>query len=448
MPKKSKSKHPAKVILFFSIILFITLSIICLIGFISLKLLTVYRLFTAYHSQKTYFVLLQNNLELRPSGGFMGSYAKIKFKDSVLDDIAIQDIYVPDGQIPGHIEPPWPIQQAFKQGWWRLRDSNWEPDFPSSSQTINWFFEKGKEEKPDGLVAINFLVVKDIVNIFSPIEIPDYPDKINADNFYQITQNAVEKDFFPGSTQKKDFLSSITKQIFFKMQTLTPKQKLQLIKVCLKNLQQKQILLNFNDPQLQQLAHQLNWDGSLNRPNQPNLSNDYLYLVETNLGANKANCCLERQVNQEVDLSPYKIKNKVTIDYKNTSPKERPIPPLFWGGVYENFLRVIIPEEAEDVAISVNNAPIIKDQLEIKKYVNKKLQSLGFFVIVNPLSQTKVEIIYTQKIPTSQNLNNYRLTIQKQPGMANLEYHLLLKSNGKEIKSINRQLLGDTLFKL
>lgn len=424
--------------------LIIPIGLIGLNSLIVAKSISLYRLLTAYHSQKTYFVLLQNNLELRPSGGFMGSYAKIKFKNSKLENIAVQDIYVPDGQIPGHIEPPWPIQQAFKQGWWRLRDSNWEPDFPSSSQTINWFFEKGKEEKPNGLIAINFLVVKDIVAIFAPIDIPDYPDKINADNFYQITQNAVEKDFFPGSTQKKDFLSGVTKQLFLKMQQATIKQKLQLAKVVYKNLQQKQILLNFNESQLQSLAHQFNWDGSVNHPP----STDYLYLVETNLGANKANCCLERQVNQEVNLSPYSIKNKVTIDYKNTSPKDRPVPPLFWGGVYENFLRIIIPEEAEDIIILINGKPVEKNQLEIKKYVNKKLKSYGFFVIVEPLTQTKVEITYSQKIPISQNPNNYRLYIQKQSGTENFPYNLSVYTQGKLIKQFQQNIIKDTQFKI
>src|SRR3989344_6988876 len=55
---------------------------------------------------KTYIVLLQNNRELRPSGGFMGSYARFKVQGSGLKEFTVQDIYVPDGQIAGHIDPP------------------------------------------------------------------------------------------------------------------------------------------------------------------------------------------------------------------------------------------------------------------------------------------------------------------------------------------------------
>ena len=36
-------------------------------------------------SDKTYLVLLQNNAEIRPSGGFMGSYARVKFSDKATE---------------------------------------------------------------------------------------------------------------------------------------------------------------------------------------------------------------------------------------------------------------------------------------------------------------------------------------------------------------------------
>lgn len=53
----------------------------------------------------------------------MGSYARL------LPQLQILDIYTPDGQLAGHVEPPAPIQKAFQNGEWRLRDSNWDPDF-------------------------------------------------------------------------------------------------------------------------------------------------------------------------------------------------------------------------------------------------------------------------------------------------------------------------------
>jgi hypothetical protein len=62
---------------------------------------------------KNYLVLLQNDTELRPSGGFLGSYAKVELASTGIKNISVQDIYVPDGQLLGHVDPPLPIQQAF-----------------------------------------------------------------------------------------------------------------------------------------------------------------------------------------------------------------------------------------------------------------------------------------------------------------------------------------------
>src|SRR3989344_469487 len=82
--------------------------------------------FSKYLDGKTYIVLLQNNTELRATGGFMGSYARIETDKAGIKKIEVQDIYQPDGQIAGHVEPPYPVQEAFRQGWWKLRDSNWD----------------------------------------------------------------------------------------------------------------------------------------------------------------------------------------------------------------------------------------------------------------------------------------------------------------------------------
>jgi len=374
------------------------------------------------NGRRVYYVLLQNNLELRPSGGFIGSYAKMKFNDGGMEDILIQDIYVPDGQIVGHVDPPWPIQAAFKQGWWRLRDSNWEIDFPQSSKTILWFFEKGKEDKGDGIVAVNLMIIKDLIKLFEPITLADYEYKITAENLYQITQNEAEKDFFPGSTQKKDFLSSLGRQLFLNLKTINNNQLIQLIKLINQRLGEKQILISFNHKELSAFFQKLNWDGSVNRQyldNQNNIT-DYFYLVDTNLGANKANCCIERNVLQEIKINDEgAILEKVMINYINSHPKQDPKPPLFWGGNYHNFLRLIIPKEAEAIMVKVNNQLIDKRQLELEINEQKKIQTIGFFITVPAISQTLVEIDYQKIVKLKDGLSNFYLEIQKEPGIDN-----------------------------
>ena len=73
-----------------------------------------------------YFVLLQNNTEIRANGGFTGSYAVFNV-DKGDFTYRFQDIYVPDGQITNHITPPDAIQEAFKHGTWYTANFDYEP---------------------------------------------------------------------------------------------------------------------------------------------------------------------------------------------------------------------------------------------------------------------------------------------------------------------------------
>ena len=64
-----------------------------------------------------------------------------------------------------------------------------------------------------GGILITTTAVENILYAFNDLYLPDFKEYINAKNFYLKTQLYVEKKFFPGSIQKKTFLSSIVRQI-------------------------------------------------------------------------------------------------------------------------------------------------------------------------------------------------------------------------------------------
>lgn len=378
---------------------------------------------------KTYLVLLQNNMELRPTGGFMGSYAKLKFVQGGLEKIFVQDIYVPDGQIPGHVDPPWPIQEAFKQGWWRLRDANWDPDFPKAAKVIDWFFQKGKEEKSDGIIAVNLFLFQDLMKIFGPLKLLDYSETVKAENLYQIVQSYSEVGFFPGSTQKKDILSSLALVFLDKLKNLNKKEILPVFFLVWQNLGEKQILFSFTNQKWQETFQRIGWDGSLKKVDFSSEKefNDYLFLVETNLGANKANCCVERELEQIVDLTDAQvIRENLKIYFKNQSRLQTPYPPFFWGGNYINFLRIYLPISAERIKVFFQQEEIGPEKMLFEENKALDLQVLGFFVTIPALSQRTVEVVYEYpKI----DFKDYHLVIQKQSGIEFLPYTLVIKTS-------------------
>jgi hypothetical protein len=396
---------------------------------------------------KTYFILLQNPYELRPSGGFIGSFATLKFSNGGLADLRVEDIYVPDGQLDGHVDPPLPILEAFKHGFWKLRDSNWDIDFPTASRQISWFFKKGGQPEADGIIALNFFVLKDILKITGPIEVLDYNVKITEENFYQYAQNQAEQDFFPGSTQKKDFLSALTKSLFFQLENLNTGQLLQLVKVIQSHLEEKQILIYFKNPKIQKIMSRQNWAGQLQRQhhNTNDLLADYIYIVDTNLGANKANCCVQRSVEQTIEIKEDSVLETVSINYNNQSQQTGSRPPFFWGGIYKNYLRVILPQEADSIKVWENNQ-VLNNKIEITDLNDFQLKQIGFFVTVLPQEKKTITLNYIKPVNKKGEIKNYLMEIQKQPGIKFYDHNIKINYKNNNYSS-NENIVKDKEIK-
>ncbi|OGM17088.1 hypothetical protein A2V55_02480 [Candidatus Woesebacteria bacterium RBG_19FT_COMBO_37_29] len=398
---------------------------------------------------KKYIVLLQNNYELRASGGFMGSYAVLNFGSTGLETWKVENIYVPDGQLKGHVTPIKPIQQAFRTGDWRLRDSNWEVDFPKAAKDIEWFFNKGGEENIDGIIAINFSLFENLVKILGNINVTDYDIKVYPNSLYILTQTYSEKDSFPGSTQKQSFLNSLGKSMLNKVKEASVITKIKITLMLINELKNGQILISIKDNNLAQKLNRLNLDGSLG-----NYNFDFLYPVESNLGANKANGYIERSIIQNVNIKNNKITSQVTITWKNRSVYESPKPPSFWGGNYINYERIVLPKNAINITVTVNNKNYlfknIKDISNLPRIENDftysleqygNFQIIGFWVLVP--AKYSLSSILSYNLPLKQEQKKYEVNIKSQPGIKNLEYNLIL--NGKIL--VKEILNGNKIYK-
>lgn len=368
------------------------------------------------YEPKKYIVLLQNNMELRPTGGFMGSYAQIILDKGSLTQLIIQDIYEPDGQISGYVEEPEPIKQYLFAGdhpGWRLRDSNWDPDFPRASRVIEWFFNQGNIQDINGIIAVNLDLAYEIIRVLGPIYLSDYDLTIDADNFYQHAQFHAEHDFFPGSTQKRDFLGSIIRQIILITSQDPERISLDLMRVTLQQLNQNQILISVFDDKSAGVFSELGWDGALIKRN----GKDYLMLLEANLGSNKANCCIERKVKHYITINNETANHRLLISYKNNNPRS-PIPPVYWGGGYNNFVRVYLPDHARLKYVLVEGEAIDADNIYTQQQGDKKYY--GTRVLVPGERQKSIEFHWQTRVEFPD--EKYQIIIQKQSGISKIDW--------------------------
>lgn len=270
--------------------------------------------------QKTYMVLLQNNMELRPTGGFIGSFALVHFSEGRLLDAPVYDVYSADGQLKGYVEPPEPIRDYLGEASWYLRDSNWDPDFQTSAERAKWFLGKSLGIPVDGVVAIDLEFMRGLIASQGSLEIPDFEMALTADNFYELIQNEVHKDFFPGSRKKAAVLTAAMNALMSNVLQDVNDKNISLASVALNSLSAKHVQVHLDDPVSQDWVNVLGWAGEAT-PNGciDNCEEIWLGLVEANVGVNKANYFIERRAEMETRWVAGDWEHKVTTYIKNTA---------------------------------------------------------------------------------------------------------------------------------
>lgn len=310
--------------------------ILIALGTITLLSATTLPGLAGFGGQKRYLILLQNQMELRPTGGFLGSYAVAKVKNGKLVEVSVQDIYEPDGRVTEYIEPPAPIQEAFNLGTLRLRDANWDPDFPSAAKTLLWYFDKAGEGEFDGMIATNLLVFQEALKVLGPIKLIDYDEEVTADNLWEKAQFYSQEGFFPGSKQKQEFLGDLSKSLIDRLKNSSFIEKIRLIKLTVNLLAQKQIMVYSSDGKIQ--------SGQVKTASCPawlaNCVANSLMVVEANLGVNKANCCIDRNAQLELKKQENGWHHQLTLTYQNRAVNSP------WSGEYRAWVRVLIPSSA------------------------------------------------------------------------------------------------------
>jgi hypothetical protein len=362
--------------------------------------------------EKTYLVLFQNNAELRPTGGFIGSFGIVRLKNGKLVEFRVEDVYEADGQLNGFVTPPEEIVQYLNEEQWYLRDVNWSPDFPTVAQRANWFIDKAMGVKPDGVIALNLEVAKRLLAVTGPIEIVDYNEVITQDNLFQQAQTHSEINFFPGSNGKKDFLSAVATQLMNKM-FYQPSNKLQLAQALLDSADESELFISLNEPAAEEVFATLGWNGEVRTPSCPaifsqeNCFVDTVMQVEANVGVNKANQFIERTINQESEILSDRVRHTREVILTNNSASEA------WpAGKYKVYMRWFVTRGSELRSLTVDGQPmdisLVKRQQEVEKDV------YGFFVEV-PIKSTKtISLFYETPLPA--NLKTYALFEQKQSG--------------------------------
>lgn len=376
-------------------------------------------------------VIFQNSQEIRATGGFMGSYALLDIANSQPINIDIQDIYVPDGQFTGYVEAPPGVNEYLSAGkGWRLPDSNWDSDYPTSAQNILRFMSLGKISDIDLVVSVNLALAQDVLAIIGPIELPDFQTTVTSENLAQVAR-ADRGQFFPGSQQKSHFLSVLINKLRYQFSTVSNDQKKEVAQLLLKRLNTKDIQVFSTDEKIQQLIAQSSLSGQIS------LGEAGLMLVESNVGINKANQNISRQV--VLKLDDYRTNVEVEFSNHNSTlgsltNQDAPETNLH----YANYQRVLVPATYQIASITIDGQVQTDfSQRELELSNGEKVWEIGVLCGVKESDSLTLSFEFNHP---RQSTKSFKLL--KQSGIPNSPYKIIYQGKIQDLLLDKDQIIN------
>ena len=389
-----------------------------------------------FEGKRIYLVLFQNNMELRPGGGFIGSYGIARLTNGRLEAFAVHDVYDADGQLKGHIDPPFALKRYLGASHWYLRDSNFSLDFPTNAAEAMRFLQLETGESVDGVIGVDLSFLTTLLSVTGPITLPDYKKTVTNENFFLVAETQIEKGFFPGSTQKKDFLSSFATALTEKLFSDEQKPLFGLLTATTKAMQQKHLQFYFVNQPSQKIFAANGLTGAIvdRRKEKENTFFDFIAINEANVGMNKVNYYVDRRVEHTVQITETgEIDDTLLLSLTNTSTTTSP-----FGGSYKVYLQILRPfgTTLQEIAIDGQEQQIVPAvvtpsvfesaafippagiEVEQRQLNGKTL--FGLLITVSPQSTKRIQFKTAQsrKLITNDSTFAYDLMLVKQAGLS------------------------------
>ncbi|QQR78834.1 MAG: DUF4012 domain-containing protein [Candidatus Moraniibacteriota bacterium] len=382
--------------------------------------------------QRTYLVLLQNNYELRPGGGFLGQYAIVKVKDGQVLSTFVEDANLLDQRITVKITPPYPLTRKLQLKRWKMRDSNFSPDFPTNAAKAEYFYRlAGGGQKFDGVIAINANVFDHALVITGPITPPGYSTTFTSDGGALKLEEVVEKAYLGDDVaaelkqNRKAIMKVLATEMVKRLATVENIPKM--IEFAHRELGEKNVMLSFKDTALQDIVAGVKWDGTVNT----DWNNDYLMLVDANLGALKSDYFVSRSVDYTVDFTGEKPIATLTHTYKH-----RATYGDWRTSDYHSYLRAYVPKGAK----------LLERQLVSYPLTDEAFNKTFFGVFVDAVMNHETPGMIKYELPDTIKEEGYQLLLQKQSGVGTTPVTITIKRKDGSVVSQSVDLKKDLVL--
>lgn len=309
-------------------------------------------------------ILFQNISEMRPGGGFVGSYSIATLNKANLISLDVRDIYDPDGQLKTRVKPPEPLQLITTD--WGARDANWFFDFPTSAKKIIYFIEeseiyKEQNTKISAAIAINTNVIADILTVTGPVTAPGYNRIITDSNVLDTLQEEVRSGKDRETGEPKRIIKILTPVLIERLGSLDSAQKQELFKVIAHHIKKKNITVYFEDLAIQSYLGSLGSTGAVTKLPE-DFSGDYLAVVNANVGGAKTDAVITQTIKLDgvIDLGG-DIHNVLTVERIHDGNKRN---EWWYRSTNKSYIQILTPPGSKLISLAGGDSVAIKPLID------------------------------------------------------------------------------------
>ena len=243
---------------------------------------------------RRYLVLGQSADELRATGGFISGVWLVTFEDGALTTVKYHDSVRVDDWDRINLYPKAPpgLEEHMNAWVWLLRDVSWDPDFPTSARSAEDIYRLGQHEEVEGVIAINQWTLLRLTEALGHIPSPGGGEPVTARNLLTTLERGTDQ-------HGRAYMDLVFQNVLDELEQRTSLTMLiRLASGILATLERRDTLVFFEDTGVQETVRRFGWDGEVRRGD-----TDFLYVVDSNVGWNKVDRSVQRDVTYVVDLS-------------------------------------------------------------------------------------------------------------------------------------------------
>jgi hypothetical protein len=265
---------------------------------------------------RTYLMVFQTNAEARGTGGLIGGFGVLRFdngKPTV--DTLDSNVEFRGASADVDLGPEFNQNYGASRPFTDFRNSNQSAHFPYAAQIWKSMWEKQSGKKVDGVIATDPVALSYLLGAEGSVKLQD-GQVVTQDNVVELTESTAYRMFPTDQAARKEYLQEIANAVVKKMtgQNGQIKSPGKLLDALGRAASERRIMVWSEFPAEQKVLEETTLAHTI-----PDDAAPYAQVVINNLGGNKMDYYLRREIEYDADGCDGDVRNStITVRLSNT----------------------------------------------------------------------------------------------------------------------------------